>query len=138
MQNCFSSCDCGQEASNGKTVGLQGCISCANQAREVQSVSFEECLAEELAWNVQANVFEVVGRREVMLAQLVDVECELNLYVRVRILGVIYRWAILFFELRKLNGNGMVNRAAVSNGVSDVVGKGTNREGEFVRRLRVV
>ena len=73
-----------------------------------------------------------------VFAKLVDVECELNLYVRVRILGVVHDWAILFLELRKLNGYGVVNRAAVSDGVSDVVGKGANREGEFVRRLGVV
>jgi hypothetical protein len=29
-------------------------------------------------------------------------------------------------------------RAAVSDGVSDVVGKGTKREGEFVRRFSIV
>jgi hypothetical protein len=63
---------------------------------------------------------------------LVDVEGELGLDVGVGILSVVNVVAVLFFEFGKLDGDGEIDRGAVTDGVADVVREGADGEGEFV------
>jgi hypothetical protein len=83
-------------------------------------------------------VFEIVGWCEAALAELVDVEGELGLDVGVGVLGVVDGGAVFFFELGKLDGDGLVDGVFVAEAVADVVGERADGEGEFIGGLGVV
>jgi hypothetical protein len=82
-------------------------------------------------------VFEVVGGGEAALAELVNVEGELSLNMGALALREVDDGAVFFFELGKLDGDGMVDGGAMSDGVADVVREGADGEGEFVGRLSI-
>ena len=75
---------------------------------------------------------EVVDGGQAVMRDFVYVESELGLHMLMLAFGVVYFRAIFGAELGELDSDGEVYGGGVSDGVSDVVGQGTDGEGELV------
>ena len=77
-------------------------------------------------------MLEICGGGEVAFAELIDVEGELGLDVRVRALGVVDDGTVLLFKAGKFDGDGVVDGVAVAYGVAYVMRQRADGEGEVV------
>jgi hypothetical protein len=137
VEQGLGSGDIGKETTDGVTIDADGGFFGANDIGQVETVGFEERLTQKGTRHFKADIFEIGGRGEATLTQLVDVEGELGLDVGVGIFGIVDAGAVSFFKLGKLDGDGEIDGGAVTDGVADVVRERANSEGEFVGSLGV-
>ena len=129
--------DVGKEVPDGSAVDKNGGFFAANDVRKVEAVGFVEGGSEQGHGDFEADVLEVCGGREVTFAELINVEGELGLDVRVRSLGVIDDGTVLLFKAGEFYGDGVINDVAVAYGVAYVMRQRANGEGEVVDVLGV-
>jgi hypothetical protein len=137
VKDCFCPGDVGKEVPDGAAVDTKGGLFAADDVREVEAVGLVKGGSEQRHGDFEADVLEVCGGREVAFAELINVEGELSLDMRVRSLGVIDDGTILLFKAGEFYGDGVVDDIAVSDGVTDVVRERADGEGEVVDVLGV-
>ena len=137
MEDCLCSGDVGKELPNSAAIDAYGGFFAADDVREVEAVGLVEGCSEQGHGDFEADVLEICGGREVAFAELIDVEGELGLDVRVGALGVIDGGTVLLFKAGEFYGDGVVDGVAVSDGVAYVMRQRADGEGEVVDVLGV-
>jgi hypothetical protein len=132
VEDGFGPGDVGKEAADGVAVDADRSFFGADDVGQVEAVSFEERLAQKVSWDFESNVFDVGGRGEATLAELVDVEGELGLDVGVGVFGVVNVGPVSFFEFGEFYGDGEIDCGAVADGVTDVMRERADGESELV------
>lgn len=130
--------DARQKAAHGEAVAFD-VDAAASTGGEIlaEAVGLVEGGGELAGGNLEPHVAKVLYRCEAMMRDFVDVEGELGLDVLVCAFGVVDSVAVFRAEPGELDRDGLVGGTGVADVVADVVGEGTDSEGEFIGILRI-